>query len=223
MDADAPGIADHARREKSLMRLRAVARSLAILAVLAVVAAVLLNWRAMGSLRVASSARSGTGAGGFSAEELPKPPLDMLPSTVLSYETIARQPVPGTGGVDAEAIYVTLNMDIEIQVPIVIYARVSGKPAPEEAQRVLEDTMASYPLRRGELALGHGVVATAGLSRDESAWMAGWTEGQYVILVKSTYRDKAPFEKRDFLTNLGKPVAEAVARYVKTGTQGIEE
>jgi hypothetical protein len=223
MDADAPGIADHARREKNLIRLRALARSLAILAVLAIAVAVAVNYHAVEALRAVSPGRPVAGTGGLSVEELPKPPLDMLPSTVLSYETIARQPVPGTGGVDAEAIYVTLNMDIEIQVPIVIYARVSGKPAPEEAQRVLEDTMASYPVRQGRLALGHGVVATAGLSRDETAWMAGWTEGQYVILVKSTYRDKAPFEKREFLANLGKPVAEAVARYVKTGTQGIEE
>lgn len=206
--------------------LRRAARAAWRLAAVACVFAVAVNWLALrGGARALPdrTAASKPEMAGLRLEGLPKAPVDLLPDTVLSYETIARQPVPGTGGLEAEAIYVTLNMDIEIQVPIAVYARAQAFGSEDKAKAALAEKMSGFAAAPADVDLGLGVVARTGEDAGRTAWAASWTQGQYLLFVKSAFRDKAPAEKRQFLKNLGMPVATAVARFAKTGQQGVQQ
>lgn len=222
---DDPGVAVPDEHGGRVGALRRFARAAWRLAAAMCIFAVVVNWLSLrGGIRAVpgGTTAAGSEAAAVRLEDLPKAPVDMLPDTVLSYETIARQPVPGTGGLEAEAIYVTLNMDIEIQVPIAVYARVEAFRTEDEAKAALAEKMAVFTTAAANVDLGHGVVARTGEDSGRTAWAASWTQGQYLLFVKSAFRDKAPAEKRQFLKNLGMPVASAVARFANTGQQGVQ-
>lgn len=148
------------------------------------------------------------------------PAVDLLPTSIISYETITHQAVPGQGNRAAEAIYVTLNMDIEIQVPISVYTRVETFASAAEARTKLDERLAEYTVRPATIPVGAQVVET-GFRGDEGAWAAGWTTGTSYVFVRSAFKDKIPVTKRDFLHGLGQPVVEGIEKFQRTGKQGL--
>lgn len=204
---------------------RRVAAVLGTLALVALVVAVALNVFLGDVVRTGSGTASGGGgtlATGTVSFDIPTPPVDMLPANVISYETITRQGVPGEQAVSAEAMYVTLSMETEIQVPIGSYARAQAFPSAVEAQAEVDRVMAGFPLRGEDLLLNDLTPAVAGYAPNEGAWTVAWTRGSYAIYVKTLFRDKIPVQKKDFLKRLGTPVVEAVDTYQRTGKQGLQ-
>lgn len=205
---------------------RRVAAVLGALALAAFVAAVALNI----FLGDVIGSRSGTASGdaggnlatGTVSFDVPTPPVDMLPANVISYETITRQGVPGEQQVAAEAMYVTLSMETEIQVPIGSYAHAQAFASAVEAQAEVDRLMAEFPLRAEDLLLNDLTPAVAGYAPNEGAWTVAWTRGSYAVYVKTLFRDKIPVQKKDFLKRLGTPVVEAVDVYQRTGKQGLQ-
>jgi hypothetical protein len=204
--------------------LRRVARTLGIAAVLCLLLAIAVNWiwSPRGAFQAAAaSARLGVLATETATPALPKPSLGMLPASVLAYETIARHPVPGQGDRAAEAIYVTLNMEVDVQVPMSVYARVDGFGTDAEARAHVAEVMRGYPVRQESTKVGPTTIARSGYRADEGAWMVAWARGRYSVTVKSGFKDKVPVDKRQFLRSLGMPVVQAVETFQRTGKQGL--
>ncbi|MDP2181286.1 MAG: hypothetical protein Q8K99_01785 [Actinomycetota bacterium] len=203
---------------------RRVLRWLGVAVLLALAVAVLVNWYALRDRPgqfAANPTRQVAVSDGLALNfDVDAAAVDLLPSSIISYETITRQPVPGRGNQAAEAIYVTLNMDIEIQVPISVYARVETYPSSAEAQSKLDERMAEFTVRPETLLVGVKTVE-AGFRADEGAWAAGWTTGSSYVFVRSAFKDKIPATKRDFLHNLGLPAVEGIEKFQRTGEQGL--
>lgn len=208
-----------------LRRLRVFVRVLVLVTALTAVVAVLANWLVLRSRSEQFAVRPvekpiTTYQPGLDFA-LEKSALDLLPGQVIAYETVARHPVPGRGEQAAEALYVTLNMDVEIQVPIALYARAEAFASSAEAQSALQERMSPYSLRPERMQFGSKIAQT-GYSDDEGTWAVGWSEGQYYTFVKSQFKDKIPVEKRDFLRNLGRPLVAGIEKYQRTGEQGLQ-
>lgn len=206
-------------------RLRRIVRWLTVSTVVALTAAVLLNWFVLRGRSEQFAVRP---------VERPvttyQPNLDfdedesaikMLPSTIIAFETIAHHPVPGRGNQAAEALYVTLNMNLEIQRPIALYARAEGFASTAEAEAELKKRMAPYTVRPENRKIG-AKIATTAYSADEGTWAVGWIEGPYYTFIKAEFKDKIPAQKRDFLRTLGVPLAEGVEKFQRTGEQGLQ-
>jgi len=217
-----------ARVERAAGRARLAARIAGGVAAVAVALAVGANWYvsagpgASASAVVAGAPGSAGGRGAVPDVELDKPPIELLPESVIAYETLARHGVPGRTRVAAEALYATLNMELDVQVPVSLYARVEGFATTAEARTRLESLMAPQTVRAEDLMVNGVTPAKSGFTADESAWYVAWVRGAYLVYVKSSFKDLAPFEKRDFLRNVARPVIEAIDVFQRTGRQGIQ-
>ena len=140
--------------------------------------------------------------------------VELLPPRILTYETITLQVVPGQENRSAEAIYVTLSMDVEVQRPINSYARVEQFATNREAEDHVAEIMAAYELGQVQLIVGNGLIATAGFSSDESDYAVAWVRGESAYLVKTSYLDVPPVQnRREFLFARSGPVVDAVATH----------
>lgn len=203
---------------------KSLVRSTAVFAATALTIAVLVNWVFGPAEPMLLEAAVPASELRRPAElELDKPAIALLPKDIVSYETIAVHAVPGQGNRAAEAIYATLNMNLDVMVPISIYARVDGYETSDSARRKADELLTRFPKKRSSLVLGNGqAVAETGYTENEGAWVAVWTIDSYTVYVKSAFKDKIPVEKRKFLENLAKPVIEAVYKFQRTGKQGIQ-
>lgn len=205
---------------------RTVFRSIATLASLAVILAVTVNvlWSPAGArLRGA-----GMTAVVEPSDETPvavrleKPAISLLPAQILAHETLAHHPVPGQGDLSGEAIYATLNMNLEAVVPIGVYARAEGLASEVAAQERLDEILLPYQTQPETRLAGGVTPVRAGYSRDLGAYVVGWTRGPYAIFVKTHFKDKIPAEKRDLLPNQSRPVVEAIDLFQRTGQEGLQ-
>lgn len=197
--------------------------ALAIVALLSLLLAVLANW-----LWVPWKWGTGTMPLRMSAPFLEGPAVGLktavneLPESVLMFETITRQVVPGSGGRAVEAVYVTLNMDIEAQVPIAVYARAQKFDSPAQAGQQAQNMMAPYNTGVTSVPVGIGTAARAGYSPDRGSFVITWIRGSEVFFVKSTFRDKIPAQKRKFLEAQGFPVFNAINAYISSGKRSLK-
>jgi hypothetical protein len=192
---------------------------------LAVLAALVVNWRTAPPLlaltqgqqvAIATSYRPGLPAAS-------KKPLTQLPTEILAYETIAHQNVPGQADRAAEAVYLTLNVNLEMQISTNVYARVEAFGSSAEAKVKQAQTMRDYSVEATTSIVNRVRPAMSGFSKDQSAYAVTWVNGEYLTFVKTTYRDQPPAQKRDvFLRSLAGPVIAAVESFQRTGKQGIE-
>lgn len=204
---------------------RQILAAVAVLAVLALCAAFALNW----FLSPAGAPEQVAVELGMPVKYQPdvlhldQPAVELLPQQILAYETITRQPIPGQGDQAAEAIYVTLNMDLTAQRPTNVYARVEGFADEGEAARRLDDMMAPYPTKAAN-GLASGVTVTrTGYALDEGAYAQGWTYGQYAVFVKTSFIDFViPAQKRQILATQSQIVVDAIDLFQRTGAQGIQ-
>jgi hypothetical protein len=209
--------------------MRAAARVLAALAATAIVVAVAANigsgptavgGGAAGSGNSVPGAASGSGAAAGGAGSLPRDAVSLLPSSVLGYETMARQPVPGSGGTAAEAVFATLSMSLELSAPIGVYARTEATASSDDASRRASEIIAGFPSQAKRFVIPGGLTAAdSGYSRDRGSWVVVWTRGPYVIEVKAFFKDTIPANPKDFLSLQGEPVIEAIDRFLRTGKQ----
>jgi hypothetical protein len=205
-------------------QMRRVVRVLSAVVLLLLLVAVGLNWLA---LRNKAYQFAWKPTPTVSTEYVPsldfepkQSAVEMLPGDVIAFETIARHEVPGAGPRAAEAVYATLNMNVEIVCPISLYARVELFNSSADAASALESRMTSFPLRPEQLQVGTH-VAQAAYSADEGAWAVGWLEGQSYTFVKAAFKNTIPADKRDFLRDLGRPLTQEIEKYQRTGEEGL--
>lgn len=207
-------------------RMRRLYRWLLLLAPLAIAVAVLVNWLWAEDLsRTAADAGiSGVpGAGIPDAVVLEKPAVELLPRRILQFETMNRQGVPGMGERAGEALYKTLNMGVETQVDIVVYARAEGFASSADAQARLVEMMRPYSANRRTVLVEGVTRATVGEAPDKSAYTIAWVRGVYVTMVKASYEEWTPPDQIRLLKRQGDPVAEAVDVYQRTGREGVSK
>lgn len=200
---------------------RRVFRVLAVLALLAVGLSLGLNWL-LSPARTYVAASVGTldqRAG--VAIKLDTPSIDLLPETIIGFETIARQPVPGQGDLAGEAIYATLSMNLEASVPIGVYARIEGFGSAEDADQRARQMLEPYTLRAEDVLAGGATLARGGFASDEGAYAVAWARNEYAVFVKVAFKDKVPAQKRDFLRVQSRTVVDGVDVYQRTGKQGV--
>ncbi|HEY3318403.1 MAG TPA: hypothetical protein VGK50_08280 [Coriobacteriia bacterium] len=223
--AAAPGVS---RQDASSVRQRIPERRLLQVLVPVMVATVLaalfVNWRLGPPLLNLAPAQRLTLATQYEPQlyQPTKKPLQQLPDQILTYETMARQGVPGQTDRAAEALYNTLNVNLEMQVSISVYARAEFFPAESDAKVKQAQIMAGFPVKATTILVGGVRPAREGFNADQSAYAVTWINGGYLTFIKAGFKDHPPEEKRDFLHNLAAPVLAAVDMYQRTGKEGIQ-
>ncbi len=194
------------------------------LAAVAVIVAILVNWLyapPLSNLGVTASKKYAT-AYEPGIPDLAKKPIQMLPSEILAYEVITRQGIPGRQDRAAEAIYTTLNMDLELQRPTNVYARAEAFPSRPDAVSAQTGIMKDYTVKSETMLVGGVTVAKAGFNKEMSAFVVTWIRGQYVTFVKASFREIPPVWKREVLRTIAMPVLTAIDRYQRTGKEGLD-
>jgi hypothetical protein len=216
--------------DETLLRARRVARVVTIASIFALAVAVVVNglwvtqWGPQRrSFAQAAGIRSEARYEPASMPAVGGPVLDLLIPTIIGYETIARQVVPGTDGTQAEAVYASLNMEVQVQVPVSIYARAERYGTREQADERVAKLVAEYP-REGRQATINGLVpAYVGFTEPLEAYIIVWIRDTSVCYVKTTFLRHPPAERRrELLGNTAAPVAAATEVYQRTGKSGIE-
>jgi hypothetical protein len=228
----APSAPASAADDASNYRWRQMSRMVGAAALLLVALAVLVNWLALGGhlAGVVTAEREVEGAAtryepsAVPAEAPPgKAPLEMLPTVVISYETMAHQSVAGQSDRAAEAIYNSLNMDLELATPMSTYSRVEAMGSQEAAQVRVQELLGEYPVGRRNIVVNGVTPAGEGMSQDRSAYAVGWAYEGYAVFVKTSFRQTPPVRRQyEFLSGVGNPVVEAVELYQRTGQQGLQ-
>ncbi|RJQ54654.1 MAG: hypothetical protein C4521_03925 [Actinobacteria bacterium] len=185
-----------------------------LMALLSIAAATAVNWSA-GPLEISLGGSTKIAVPGRAGVPPPfiAPSVKDLPPSIPGFEAIGQHIVPGSKGRSVEAIYVTLNMNLEAQVPTTIYTRVDGFSSAAEASDGVAKAMETFKHRRETYVLPGGKRAMAGYTRDESAYAISWSVGAKVFLVKAMFRDVAPTQKKTFLSSQARPVAKAIHKY----------
>lgn len=147
--------------------------------------------------------------------------MALLPETILTFATESVQDIPGSDSVGQEALYRSLDMEIEIQRPVAIYARVERLSSSAAARERAGQLVSTYPADAGDLLLNELTVARTGRSSDGGAYVIGWTWDNHAVFVKATFSDVPPATENDFLERLAVPVAEAIDVFQRTGRQGV--
>lgn len=198
-------------------------RAMLVAAAVALIAAVIVNWRAVpwdwGSGRLRVSARAPRG-------NVPPPgvktEVGQLPDSIPGFETITRQPIPGLEGHAIEALYVSLDMNLEVIAPIATYVRAETYQSDALARQRAAEVMKPFRVGASAVRVGKTMVGKAGYVADRGAYAITWTKDRHVFFVKSAFRDKIPVEKRDFLAGQARPVANGIDAYHRTGARGIK-
>lgn len=148
--------------------------------------------------------------------------IELLPDRILQYETITHQAIPGYGDAGAEAVYKTLNMNLEAQIEIIVYARAEGYSSSSAAEERQAELMTDYTLQASQAQLG-GRIVSKGFTPDKGAYAISWVDGQYVTFVKSSYAEWIPAVQKDLIVDPGEKIADAVEVYQRTGRQGVSK
>lgn len=200
-------------------------RVLAYATLVALLISILVNWwfvRGIGEALPSAGSGSVSGVPDPGEVTLDAPAVDYLPDRILQYETITRQPIPGLGDRAAEAVYRTLNMNLEAQIEIIVYARVEGFASGSGAQERQAELMAQYTRETSSGQLG-GAAVSRGFTSDKGAYAISWTDGQYVTFIKSSYAEWIPAIQKDLVVDPGERIADAVEVYQRTGRQGVSK
>jgi len=227
--AERLGLDEKKRDEDLRVPERSWATVLGVLAASVLALSLILNWmlaptilgrgvnpREMGAFNTAKVAAPGTTV----SINLPKTPSKLLPDQIIAYEVIDNHPVPGSARTAAEALYKTLNMNLELSAPVSIYARVEGFGSNDEAQRAMQTVLARFTRDTGSTVLGP-TPAKTGYTSDRGAFVTAWTNGQYMTYVKAQYQQHVPpGPMPHYLDSQAFAVANAVEVYQRTGQQG---
>jgi hypothetical protein len=226
LDGNVAGATAPTDEDLSAAPERNVFRVVATIAVMVVIAALLLNWmlytRVPPAVSEDEALRFAERYDPASLPELDKPALDTLTPHVLSYETVARHAIPGHGSRAAEAIYATLNINLEVQVAMNTYVRSEGFESAVRAQQRVDEQMTPYSVEVETFMLNDTTPARSGYLEDRSAWAVGWVYENYAILAKTTFKNTPPAQKRQFLRNVGTPVVTETDKYQRTGKSGLD-
>ncbi len=212
-------------RERELVTAHRVFRILAYATLVALLVSILVNWwfvRGIGEPLPSAATTTASGVPDPGEITLTKPAVDLLPDRILQFETITRQAIPGFGDRGAEAVYKTLNMNLEARIEIIVYARVEGLASPSAAQARQAELMAAYTREPSQGQLG-AMTVSRGFTSDKGAYATSWTDGQYVTFIKSAYAEWIPAIEKDLTVDQGFKVADAVEVYQRTGREGVSK
>lgn len=212
-------------RDKELITAHRTFRVLGYATLVALLISILVNWwfvRGIGEPLPSAATSTASGVPDPGEVSLAKPAVELLPDRILQYETITLQAIPGYGATGAEAVYKTLNMNLEARIEIVVYARVEGHPSSSAAQERQKELMAAYTLEPSQAQLG-AMTVTRGFTSDKSAYATSWTDGQYVTFVKSSYAEWIPAIEKDLIVDPGFRIADAVEVFQRTGREGVSK
>lgn len=194
------------------------------LAVLAVLLAVAVNWVFVpGAGQALPSPDLGIRPpvpGAVTPAEPARPALDLVPKRILQFEPITVQAIPGMEDYAAEAVYKTLEMNIEAQIPTVVYARVEVYGSADEARSRLAEFMAPYTSGAGQTLIGTA-TAQYGWAPDKSSYARGWVRDTYMTFVKASFSEFTPAHSFEIIERQGIMVSEAVESFQRTGLQGV--
>lgn len=212
-------------RDRELNTAHRTFRILGYATLVALLVSILVNWwfvRGVGEPLPSAATSAASGVPDPGEISLTKPALELLPDRILQFETITRQAIPGYGPAGAEAVYKTLNMNLEARIEIIVYARVEGHASSSAAQERQNELMASYTLEPSQAQLG-GMTVTRGFTSDKGAFATSWTDGQYVTFVKSSYAEWIPAVEKDLIVDPGFKISDAVEVFQRTGREGVSK
>jgi hypothetical protein len=200
-------------------------RIVAPLAAVAVIVAIVLNWLLLPEREIAS-AGPGTGEGAglvdVIGEDTPaRPALALVPARIIQFEPITVQPVPGYEDYAVEGVFKTLQMNVEAQIPTLVYVRGEGLGAAADADARLAQLMSAYTLSPAQVAVG-SVIAQQGWTPDQGAFARGWTSGSSVTFVKASFPEWIPEHHFEIIERQGIAVSEAVEVFQRTGLEGVQ-
>lgn len=153
-----------------------------------------------------------------------KPAVEFLPSRILQFETIARQPIPGRGDGAGEAVYKTLNMNLEAQISVVIYARTEEFTSAAQAKARFDEMMKPYSTNTKQAMVEGVTPATVAESADGGALVTGWVRGNTATMVKASFAAWTPPGRRiDLLQKQHDQVVSAVDVFQRTGREGVSK
>lgn len=207
---------------------RGVFRAIAAAAALAIIVAAVLNWLWITQYAPVPRSVETVLRGGSIEDALAARPVDSasavnkLAPVIIGYETTARHAVPGATRGKGEAIYRSLDMDVEVQVAISTYASVEMFASETAARERVREIMTLYPVRQENSLVASVTPAVTGFTENEGARAIVWVRDSYVTLIKTMYGRGIPAQRRDFLKNVGAPVATATDIYQRTGKSGVE-
>lgn len=210
--------------ERNVVFARRTFRILAAAAIFVLLVAIALNWWFVRGLGTAlpSAPVAGSDIPDPATVSIEKPALQMIPDRILQYEPLAHQAIPGYGDHGAEAIFRTLDMNLEAQIGIVHYIRVEAFASSAEAETRRQELMSTYARERSQRQVG-AQIAETGFSEDKKAYAQSWVSGQYVTFVKASFDDWIPAVEKDLTVEPGDKIADAVEVYQRTGKQGITQ
>ena len=194
------------------------------LAVLAVVIAVALNWwfvPGLGEALPSPQLPGDTLVQGVPGPDEPgSSALALIPDRIIQYEPITVQAVPGYENRAAEAVFKTLQMNLEAQIPTLVYVRAEVLGSSAEASARLDQLMAPYTLSAANVMVGQ-TVARQGWTADQGNFARGWVSGSNMTLVKASFSDWVPEHTFEIIEMQGIKVSEAVEVYQRTGLKGV--
>lgn len=201
---------------------------LSVVAPVALAAAVLANWlwaplSGPSGAGAADDLTVGAGVVATETVELEKPAVDLIPERVLQYETISHQAIPGLEDRGGEAVYKTLNMNIEARIEIVVYARTEGFGSALEAKTRLDQLMSPYSANRSNVTLNGATPAISGEAPDGGAYAVGWLRGNYATMVKASFAEWTPKDQVPLIKQQGDHIVDAVDVFQRTGREGVQK
>lgn len=144
----------------------------------------------------------------------PVPPLEIMPTDVVGFETTFRQQVPGELNA-AEAIYKSSNEDLSPTAPIDTYVRItyygSVKEARDSIRRAVKD---QYHQDSKMATVGKQPVYT-GYDGDYGSYYLAWNWQNYAIEVTTSYKESIPKERGNLQSKLSSMVAQSLVEVLQ--------
>lgn len=191
---------------------RRLIRHLLLFAILTTILSLGTAWYEIGSFQKHDSPaeKSAQTKGAMVAIEPPTPVIDMLPESIIQYETRAKQNIPGSSYPSAEAIYELLDPNIMLQNPINTYVRVTYYPTAKDAKVEIIDLIESrFPNNSKDELIGSTIVKT-GYDSQADSYLVGWTNQNFSVVLITSFLNKAPVNKKTMLSDHATPIAQSM-------------
>lgn len=151
-----------------------------------------------------------------------KPPVARLytlfPPDITAYATKARHNTPYSDGLQAEAIYESEDMALQLATPMTVYCLLTAWESDDEAMKDIEKTSREYHLESGSKTVGQTpVLVTVGYNQERGRYFVGYQKGSLSLKISAVYTMVVPAAKNDDLKRHGERVAQEVINHLSLG------
>ncbi|MBI4733970.1 MAG: hypothetical protein HY779_04020 [Rubrobacteridae bacterium] len=153
--------------------------------------------------------------------EPPTPVIDLLPESILQYETRGRQAIPGSRYPAAESIYENLDPNSMLQNPINTYAKAMYFASSSDARLNIDNSIKSRFSYSNTTELMGSTFIKTGYDSRSGSYYVGWNDENYSIELITSFLDSIPVEKGVKLRNHALPLARSII--IGTGRGGPNE